>query len=393
MSDKGGFTYFKNLDGLRAIAAFSVILFHSGWWFTPPGTEFYKWLRFLMVFGGDGGLQGVKFFFILSGFLITYLMFSEQAKQGKINILYFYVRRVLRIWPLYYLTLVAGFLVYPWLMHLSGKDFHETAGGWMYSLFAANFDNVYNPGSPTAGILGVQWSVAVEEQFYLTWPLIFYAFSKKKFYPFLLLAIIILSEIFFVRAETFAEETFHLLSCFRFLAFGGLLAWICFTYDERVRIFFSKISKTLTIVIYSVCLLLLLAETKMIHLFPWYKNAGQFVAIIFFGFVIVEQNYSANSFFKIGSFRILNWLGKISYGLYLTHMIAIYIVRGVFPEAPEFFLLKVLSAILITVLISHISYYYMESFFLSLKNKFSIIKTIPPPSEKTAPAQPSSSPV
>lgn len=377
MSNQNDFTYFKNLDGLRAVAAFSVILFHCGWWFTYPGTTFYKWLKFLLVFGGEGGHLGVKFFFVLSGFLITYLMFAEQTKRGELNVSYFYVRRVLRIWPLYYLTLVVGFLIYPWLMHLAGKDFQETASGLLYSVFAANFDNIYN-GFPKSGILGLQWSVAVEEQFYLTWPLIFYFFSKKKFYPFLLLAIIILSEIFFHRAETFPERTFHLFSCFRFLAFGGLLAWWCFTNPEGVRNFFGRINKISTLLIYIACLSLLLVERHLLISVPWYKYINHFLPMLFFGFVIVEQNYSSNSFFKIGSFRVLNWLGKISYGLYLTHMIALYVVLSVFPQDPAYVTLKVLSVVSITVLISHVSYYYYESFFLSLKNKFSIVKTTAP---------------
>jgi peptidoglycan/LPS O-acetylase OafA/YrhL len=377
VSNQGDFTYFKNLDGLRAIAAFSVILFHCGWWFTYPDTRFYHGLKFLLVFGGEGGHLGVKFFFVLSGFLITYLMFSEQAKRGKLNVPYFYLRRILRIWPLYYLTLIAGFLIYPWLMHLAGKDFYETASGFLYSVFAANFDNIYN-GYPKSGILGVQWSVAVEEQFYLLWPLMFFAFSRKNFFPFLLLVIIIFSELFYFNAETFEEKTFHLFSCFRFLAFGGLLAWLCFRKPERVRNFFGKINKALTFFIYVVCILLLFFQRHLLISLPWYQYINHFLPLLFFGFVIVEQNYSSHSFFKIGSFRILNWLGKISYGLYLTHMIAIYIAIAMFPQDGSYVLLKILSAVLITVLISHASYYYIESFFLSLKNKFSIIKTTSP---------------
>ncbi len=342
-----------------------------------PDTSFYKALKFLLVFGGEGGHLGVKFFFVLSGFLITYLMFSEREKRGKLNVPYFYVRRVLRIWPLYYLTLIVGFLIYPWLMHLAGKNFEETASGFLYSVFAANFDNIYN-GFPKAGILGVQWSVAVEEQFYLTWPLLFYAFSRKKFFPLLLLAIIILSEIFFIHADTFAERNFHLFSCFRFLAFGGLLAWVCFVKPQQVRAFFRIINKASTFFIYIACIWLMLFQRHLLLSIPWYKYINHFLPILFFGFVIVEQNYSANSFFKIGSFRILNWLGKISYGLYLTHMIAIYIVMAVFPHDARFGLLKIFTAVSITVLISHVSYYYIESFFLSLKNKFSIVKTASP---------------
>jgi len=188
----------------------------------------------------------------------------------------------------------------------------------------------------------------------------------------------VFSEIFFFHVETFEEKNFHLFSCFRFLAFGGLLAWICFQKPEQVKSFFARINKVFTFCIYVACILLMLFQRNLLHAFPWYQYINHFLPILFFGFVIVEQNYSANSFFKIGSFRILNWLGKISYGLYLTHMIAIYIVLHVFPQEAGYVLLKIFSAVVITVLISHVSYYYFESFFLSMKNKFSIVKTTSP---------------
>jgi peptidoglycan/LPS O-acetylase OafA/YrhL len=124
--------------------------------------------------------------------------------------------------------------------------------------------------------------------------------------------------------------------------------------------------------------MLLFFQRHLLISFPWYSYINHFIPTLFFGFVIVEQNYSPNSFFKIGSFRILNWLGKISYGLYLTHMIVIYIVLSVFPHDGSYVLLQILCVVLLTVLISHLSYFYIESFFLSLKNKFSIIKTASP---------------
>ena len=200
-----------------------------------------------------------------------------------------------------------------------------------------------------------------------------------KFFPFLLLAIIVFSETFYFHAATFEERTFHLFSCFRFLAFGSLLAWLCFQRPQGVINFFRRINKYSTAGIYITGILLLLFQRKLLLLLPeWYQYVNQFTPLLFFGFVIAEQNYSPNSFFKIGSLRILNWLGKISYGLYLTHMIAIYIVMAVFPHGGSYVLLKILCAVSITVLISHVSYYYIESFFLSLKNKFSIIKTSAP---------------
>ncbi len=367
--------HFKNLDGLRAVAAFAVVFYHISLWIKYPDTKFYDIFKFVLAFGGRSGPLGVTFFFILSGFLITYLMFREQAEHGKLNVPFFYIRRLLRIWPLYYLTLIAGFLIYPFFVKLSGQAYAENASPLLYSIFAVNFDNMVN-GPPGTGILGVQWSVAIEEQFYLIWPIAFYLFSKKNYFPFLLLSIILISELFFVKASRWEIGYYHLISNFRFLSFGGLLAYFCYFKREMVASFLNKISKKLHFAIYFVCLLMILFMQKLFVTFPFYRYIYHILPFLFFGFVIVEQNFSNNSFFKIGSFKLLNWLGKISYGLYLTHMIAIYIVLSVFPESTSYPFFKILSAVLLTVGISHFSFTYIELRFLSIKSKFSVIKMV-----------------
>jgi len=365
--------YFKNLDGLRAIAAFAVIFFHIALFFKLPQNAISPFLYFLFSFGGHGGSLGVTFFFILSGFLITYLMFGEQEKNAKLNIPFFYLRRVLRIWPLYYLTVLIGFMAFPLFSRLAGEIYAETASPWLYALFAVNFDHIYN-AMPKSGILAVHWSVAIEEQFYLLWPLVFYFFSKKKSFPYLLFLIVIGSEVFYLLGKSSIISYYHLLSNFRFLAFGALLSWFCYFKSENVTRFLNKINKPLNFIIYVVCISLLLFHQEIIDKFIFLKPLYQCILFLFFGFVIAEQNFSKNSFFKIGSFKFLTWLGKISYGLYLTHMIAIYIVLWIFRNDPRYFLPEIICTIALTILISYLSFNYFESFFLSLKNKFSGVK-------------------
>ena len=90
------FKYFKNLDGLRFLAAFAVIIGHS------QSLIFDKGVRVFSPFANKLANFGVDFFFVLSGFLISYLLLREIDKTGKINIRYFYYRRFLRIWPVYF---------------------------------------------------------------------------------------------------------------------------------------------------------------------------------------------------------------------------------------------------------------------------------------------------
>ncbi len=365
--------YFKNLDALRAIAAFAVIFFHISFWFTYPPTRFYDFLKFVFSFGGDGGSLGVTFFFILSGFLITFLMFEEQEQNNHLNVRLFYLRRVLRIWPLYYSTIIVGFFIYPYIANLLRHAYIENASLFLYLIFGVNFDHIYH-GYPTVGILGVQWSVAIEEQFYLVWPIIFYFFNRKNYFPLLLVAIIVISELFFIRTKVWEVGYYHLVSNFRFLGFGALLAYISFFKKSWLEKFMDLISKRFNFVIYFTGVLLILFQHKLSVSFNYFKYLYHILPFLFFGYIIMEQNFSKKSFLKLGKFRILNKLGKISYGLYLTHMIAIYIVLNIPQISVENSWLKIILTLGLTIGISAFSYRYMESFFLSLKDKFSLIK-------------------
>ncbi len=101
--------YFSGINGLRFLAALAVIITHVELLKEIYGYE-NNWKHPLIF--NLGGL-GVYFFFVLSGFLITYLLLAEKEKNGKINIKQFYIRRILRIWPLYYFVLLLGFFVLP----------------------------------------------------------------------------------------------------------------------------------------------------------------------------------------------------------------------------------------------------------------------------------------
>jgi len=362
--------YFDNLDGLRAIAALSVVFYHITHWFHFPNTSFFEGLKLVLSFGDSGGSLGVCFFFILSGFLITYLLFMEQEKNTVIHIPFFYLRRVLRIWPLYYLTIFIGFVIYPLILSMQGITHNENASVVLYTLFAVNFDHIYN-GDPTSGILGVQWSVAIEEQFYLIWPLVFFYFSKKKYFPFLLVLVILVSELFFLKSTTWQIGYYHLIGNFRYLAFGGLLGYLCYFKKNQITALFNKTTPLVHAIIYIICLLLLFFQKKMNDSLPYYSYLSHLLPFLFFGYVIVEQNFSSQSFFKIGKFASLNWLGKISYGLYLIHMVAIYLVFALFKHIDlGFFGMEILATIGLTILLSYLSYTYFESYFLSLKSRF-----------------------
>lgn len=169
--------YFPNLDGLRFLTFFSVFLFHS--FYTPDSairaSTAYQWAHGLTRFSD----LGVNFFFVLSGFLITQLLLCEQQATGCIAIVPLYARRILRVWPLYFVVVLLEFFVLPVIRaHFGEYGFHETAHPTYFVLFLTNFNNLYY-GCQTP-ILTVLWSVCVEEQFYLVWALFVAAVPTRR---------------------------------------------------------------------------------------------------------------------------------------------------------------------------------------------------------------------
>lgn len=363
--------YFENLDGLRAFAALAVVLTHAAGWLPRPEGRFYDGIAAVISCNWDGGRLGVKFFFILSGYLITFLLLREYEEQGRIHLRLFYYRRFFRIWPLYYLSLFIGFVVYP-LLRADPGPFHETASATMYLIFLTNFDNMVN--YRTCGILGVQWSVAIEEQFYLFWPLLMILSLRfrRQFAAGCFVGLIILSDLYYLQANDLAKY-YHLVSCVRFLAFGGLLGYLCFYRIHSVEAFFKQFNKVATAAVYVVSLGLLYSVNLPGLEMPYLKYLVHPLQFVFFGFVILEQNYSSASFFKMKSSRWLTYLGKISYGIYLLHMVAIYMVLGTpMLVAESLFLPNVVVVILVTILLSHLSFVYFERPFLKLKARYAV---------------------
>ena len=238
--------YFEDLDGLRGLASILVMLYHFALRFIL-GKEEYQILFNVLSVQQKGGVLAVDFFFVLSGFLITYLLFTEQHKTGKINVLQFYLRRVLRIWPLYFLTLFLGFEIFPLFKGWEGVEIVEPASGILYALFLANFDVIHN-AAPAIGVLGVHWSVSVEEQFYLIWPLLFLLILliKKNFLPYVLIAMFIFSEIFiYLNGANFSFTYFHSISCIRFLAIGCLIGYFSYFNLEQIKkILYNELKKS-----------------------------------------------------------------------------------------------------------------------------------------------------
>jgi len=117
----------------------------------------------------ETGKIAVICFFVLSGFLITYLLLAEERHTGSISTRDFYARRILRIWPLYYVLVLAAFFVFPRIPVFAGAlKFPEESRARSFFLYMSIFPNLAAPFP----YLGHLWSIGVEEQFYIAWPLL-----------------------------------------------------------------------------------------------------------------------------------------------------------------------------------------------------------------------------
>lgn len=355
MKDK---LYLSGLNGIRAIAAISVIISHIG-----LSLKDYK----LPSFGGYALASfGVTMFFALSGFLITYLLLVEKQKTQMIAIRKFYIRRALRIWPLYYFYLIA-------VIFIIGFEINNYT--WMYFFLLPNIPFALNAStvvSATLPYLAHYWSVGVEEQFYAFWPwlirrskkicrsLVIFAFS------FLSLKIILT----FLHAPAIIMTLLH-YTRFGCLAMGGIAAYLLIEKDNLfIKTFQNKISELTAWGIFG-----LIAVNKF-HLFSIIDHEIVTVATLI---IIINQVNNPNRLISLEN-RVLDYFGKISYGLYIYNPLLIYLVSIVLKEfMTGYYIINLVIiysiSFLIVVVVSHLSYFYFENWFLKFKDQFAVVKS------------------
>lgn len=332
------------------------------------------------LFFNLGGL-GVYFFFVLSGFLITYLLLVEKEKFGKISIKQFYIRRVLRIWPLYYFILILGFFILPqfeifeikYLQTSFEQNFYPNL--ILYLLILPNLAFSFFPAIPN---IGQAWSIGVEEQFYIFWPIII-AKSKSilKTLTIIIVVLILFKFSILVLGDFFSEKKwftslklFVAMSKFECMAVGGIGAYFLFTNHKILTIAYN--TYVLLLSVFTCIILIYFTPQKLqdgIHMI----YSILFLQIILF----VSRKSDVKSFDN----KLFNYLGKISYGLYMYHFmiipLCIYLYVKYFHSASVITenIIIYTSVILTTILISGASYNFFEQKFIKLKSKYSLVKS------------------
>lgn len=367
--------YFPGLNALRFFAALAVIICHveliKHAFGIPSVYMTFKPIQEL-------GSLGVYFFFVLSGFLITYLLLHEQEQKNTVSVRKFYMRRILRIWPLYFFIMALGFFILPmtpavnisYLQDNFRTHYYEDMG--LYAIILPNVAFAFFTAVPHIGHL---WSIGVEEQFYLTWPWLFKKKHKLSAWLWIILVLIIAFKVAFIlyyKTHTPCHfltglKTLIAMSKFENMAIGGLGAYYLYHHKKVLLDWvYHPLVLWLSILLVPVLIYTPAALQDGIHI----VYSVLFLVII----VNVVKRTKENSLLES---KTLAWLGNISYGLYMYHLIVIAVVcwivnegLGISNALAGSLAIYALSLIL-TIFAAHVSYRYFESFFLTLKNRFS----------------------
>ena len=355
--------FFGSLDGLRALSIMAVIWLHA-----TIVSPYYLQFKDKAILG-QGGF-GVDVFFTISGFLITTLLLRERQKKGQIALGEFYIRRTLRIWPLYYATLV--FYVILVLIAQPGRDrqslfFHYLPGylTFTYTWFA----NWMIAGA----IFNFAWSLSVEEQFYLLWaPVLRYL--KPRWPPVLMFALIA------VRVSAGYGWLGHVLTPGSLaerialnisipICLGVLLAHALHS-ERGFNLLYSILGFRQASPIWLVVLLACLIPAGT----SWSLGRSA-VLPLFVGACIVRED---NGLARLLRWRPLAYIGVVSYGMYMLNTLTL---DGLHPMLNRVGLLNPFLTfplfLAMTVLVASASYRYFETPFLALKKRFASVATAP----------------
>jgi peptidoglycan/LPS O-acetylase OafA/YrhL len=362
--------YFPNLNGIRCIAALLVVFHHLEQAKHALGiANVYDWPIIQ-----HAGRLGVGLFFVLSGFLITYLLLEEKGRFGNVDAKKFYLRRVFRIWPIYFLIIGLSFFVFP---HISLLDYpgideklevHAVERLTLLLLVLPNFAFVlYDLPYWCAQT----WSIGVEEQFYYLWPwLIKY---PKRSIPIILFFLAVTAGIlflglYFVNPSEEMKDSIitTFLGQFRIqtMALGGLCAWL--VYKGKTRVLDVIFRKDMQVIVY---LLLAALFFSGVHF-----NGFLEVYALFFAFFVLNVSCNKNSIISLEN-PFMNHVGKISYGLYIYHVVVIVLIINILARyAPQwegtlYQTVLYILAFVGSIAVASFSYSYFEKPLLAFKNR------------------------
>jgi peptidoglycan/LPS O-acetylase OafA/YrhL len=360
--------YQPELDGLRFYAFLGVFVFHS----LPSQPAFYHGLHLPLpaLWGAvvKSGASGVDLFFALSAFLITSLLLRERHETGGISLRLFYIRRILRIWPLYFLVVALG-VVLAHTMANQPLPWYYVAG---YLLFVGNWVHAVF-GAPKS-ICSPLWTVSIEEQFYLIWPLLMKTLERRGMIIAAIVTLLLatLSRVGFVLAGASGGYLYYgSTSRCDSLALGILLA----LFADRL----PKLKWGMRFLLLAGGLLGWIVSSAWLIEQPGKVSMRWVVGRLLVSLASGAILYAClNSRSKLVGGGWVVRLGKISYGLYMLHLVGILIMLSLFHPIWGWKVLAIKAlGLVMTVVLGFMSYRWVESPFLRLKDRFATVLSRP----------------
>ena len=362
---------FGGLDTLRGLAAMLVVVHHIELYNHRDGAfSLYSSAvgSSLRTLGG----HSVEVFFVLSGFLITYLLKREREVSGRIQLGAFWMRRTLRIWPLYFLIVAVGFVLVPWIVTDAAlqtshygrliSEQAETRGTilWYFVFFVPNLALAHGHAVPGAA---QAWSIGVEEQFYLLWPLLMWV-TRRHFWVLCVL----------IAAKPLAMHiagVYFTLFPIEFMGWGALGALALYHQEKRVKLLLGNTwVRSVILLAFVSCWISPVAAGHD------YKALALRGAVFSAGLLAV-----VSAFERRKEPRAARWLGKHSYGIYMLHPLAMFVFLTLvpLPRSGEprlaYWLRDYALVVGATLFAAYVSYRFLERPFLTLKKRFQVVRS------------------
>lgn len=358
--------YYDGLDGIRGIAVLAVLIFHFFQLQPVGGTFLLDTFQKLTKFGQTG----VTLFFVLSGFLITRILLQTRKTEGYFR--NFYARRTLRIFPLYYAYLILELVVLPLLGLMPAVAWSEQ---WFYWVYLQNVP-------PTFDVLragpGHFWSLAVEEHFYLLWPLIVQYASPRRLVAVTLGCILlaVVARVVFIHQGF--EVFYFTLTRMDSLAFGALLALVEYFRGFRKTdvVMFAVVGLLLGVVIVPMWVLAGGSGAAWLQVFKFTLLSLAYFCVVGLAVVIPEQGWPVRRCYDNA---LMRYTGRISYGIYVYHPLCLIFTEGW--TKGQAMWVHLMAGVLLSYALASASFYLMEKPLLGYKRFFDYRKPASTPSD------------
>lgn len=364
---KGRVEFDKGIDAVRFLAFFLVFLVHfvyKGGNSIDVPTDTYSG-HFLIRDLSKFGSEGVTIFFCLSAYLLSRLLILEQIKTKSISIRRFYVRRALRIWPLYFLYLFICLII---STVAKSEGIHRAELPWL-GTFTYNWYQIITGQS--RGLAAHLWSISIEEQIYLLLPvlLLYFTANRARSLALLLVAVGFLSKVVFALAEIqIYRNTFSYLDV---VGIGILYA----IYEIQIKKMFDRWRRYFIFFGGSATIIYVhLFSTTENNLFNIFSFSFTGILTIFLLLIFKHNNANTVPIWK----RALAYLGRRSYGMYIYHwlILAIVVSRKMFySDSQGISIVGVVFSLSLTILLSVVSYKFYEKPFLNFRRKYQVVES------------------